>query len=240
MLDHRAGFLQAVAVRRPDLDTDGDGVPDELDRDNDGDGLFDIDEITGAAFGGHAATDPNNPDTSGDGMSDGDKARGRESLFVVFGRLAIYFNPVQESFETTVLGICRNDKRFRPEAYHFVREALDFATREVQRHEQDIPRHISGKELMEGFRRYALQEFGPMSLTVLRVWGINTTEDIGEIVFNMVKAGKLGKTEQDSLMDFTGGYDFAEAFAAPYEPRRSGTASGNRRRRNRRSQGRAF
>ena len=69
-IDHRSGFLQAVEVRRRDLDTDGDGVPDELDWDNDGDGLSDWDEVTGAPWGGIVTSNPNNPDTDGDGASD--------------------------------------------------------------------------------------------------------------------------------------------------------------------------
>lgn len=75
-LDHRAGFLQAMELRRAELDTDGDGVPDELDRDNDGDGLLDLAELDGSAFGGHAVTDHNNADTDGDGMTDGEEAAG--------------------------------------------------------------------------------------------------------------------------------------------------------------------
>jgi len=75
-LDHRAGFLPAVTVRHPDLDTDGDGVPDELDGDNDGDGLPDLAELDGSAFGGYAVTDHNHPDTDGDGMTDAAEAAG--------------------------------------------------------------------------------------------------------------------------------------------------------------------
>jgi hypothetical protein len=71
-----AGFLQAVDLKRPGLDTDGDGTPDELDPDNDNDALDDGDEIDGSAFGGYAATDPLLPDTDADGMDDGREAAG--------------------------------------------------------------------------------------------------------------------------------------------------------------------
>lgn len=69
VLLHYAGFLGGFSLR-PALDTDGDGLPDELDADNDGDTLADEAELDGSAFGGWAATDPNRRDTDGDGMSD--------------------------------------------------------------------------------------------------------------------------------------------------------------------------
>jgi len=75
-LVNRPGFLQVIDVRRPGLDTDGDGVPDELDGDNDGDGLGDRAELDGSAFAGYAVTDPNEADTDGDGMSDSAEAEG--------------------------------------------------------------------------------------------------------------------------------------------------------------------
>jgi uncharacterized repeat protein (TIGR04138 family) len=92
-------------------------------------------------------------------------------------------------------------------------------------------RHVSAAELLEGIRVYALQEYGPMALTVLRQWGLNSTEDVGEVVFNLVESGKLGKTEVDRRLYFANGYDFAEAFAAPFQPRgdRSAGRSGKDR-----------
>ena len=42
--------------------------------DNDGDGLGDTAEITGSSFNPATPTDPNNPDTCGSGMCDGEKA----------------------------------------------------------------------------------------------------------------------------------------------------------------------
>lgn len=56
-----------------------------------------------------------------------------------------------------------------------------------------------------------------MTLTVLRAWGLQRTEDFGELVFNLIEAGTFGKTEQDDRQDFAHGYDFAETFSRPFE-----------------------
>jgi len=105
------------------------------------------------------------------------------------------------------------DLRYTVEAYAFVRAGLDFTVRRL-----DTPRHVSGQELLDGLREFALAEFGPMTKTVLNGWGIRCTEDVGEIVFNMVESGLLGKTEKDSRADFSNGYDFDEAFRKPFRP----------------------
>jgi uncharacterized repeat protein (TIGR04138 family) len=57
-----------------------------------------------------------------------------------------------------------------------------------------------------------------MALTVLNSWGVRNTGDFGEIVFNLVETGKLGKTDEDKKEDFTNGYDFHEVFARPFLP----------------------
>jgi hypothetical protein len=71
---NHAGFLQAVDIKRPGLDTDGDGVIDELSTDNDGDALTDGEEIEGSEFDPATATLVNNPDTDGDNVPDGQEA----------------------------------------------------------------------------------------------------------------------------------------------------------------------
>ena len=109
--------------------------------------------------------------------------------------------------------ILNRDTRYSAEAYEFVRAGLDFTVRRLKK-----PRHVSGGELLEGLREFALNEFGPMTKTTLAEWGITCTEDFGEIVFNMVETGLLGKTDEDSRADFAGGYDFSEAFCRPFEP----------------------
>jgi len=109
--------------------------------------------------------------------------------------------------------ILARDPRYTVEAYAFVRDGLDSTVRSLKK-----PRHVSGQELLEGIREFAIEEFGPMAKTVLNGWGIQQTEDVGEIVFNMVETGLLGKTDEDSREDFANGYDFDEAFRKPFKP----------------------
>ena len=121
-------------------------------------------------------------------------------------------------FEQTLEKILQQDKRYSREAYGFVREALDYTQRIVAEKNEDKVRHVSGQELLEGSRQYALQVFGPMAMLVLAEWGITKCEDFGELVFNMVESGLLAKTQKDSRDDFKGGYDFEEAFRRPFAP----------------------
>ena len=79
--------------------------------------------------------------------------------------------------------------------------------------------HVSGQELLEGIRKYALDQYGPLTLTVFKDWNIKRCQDFGDIVFNLVDYGVLGKTDTDRLEDFHGGYDFKEAFLKPFVPR---------------------
>lgn len=126
------------------------------------------------------------------------------------------------SFEEAIEEIVQKDPRFDREAYFFVREGLDYTVKMLKKnpHGPAAQRHVTGQELLEGLRQYALEQFGPMSKTVLEQWGIRRCEDFGEIVFNMVESGILGKTEQDRREDFHGGYDFEEAFVRPFQPQR--------------------
>ena len=123
------------------------------------------------------------------------------------------------SFEEALEIIHTKDQRYEKDAYLFVREALDFTQKNIGRDTRGRVRHVTGQELVEGLRDYALQQFGPMALTVFEQWGVHNCQDFGEIVFNMVDFGLLAKTENDNRMDFEGGYDFEEAFRKPFLPR---------------------
>ncbi len=124
----------------------------------------------------------------------------------------------QTDFHEALRKILEHDQRYAADAYLFLREALDFTIKELKKPDKGPTRHVSGAELLDGIRQFALQEFGPLTLRVLHHWGVSRSEDFGEIVFNLVESGALGKTEEDRREDFAGGYDFERAFAAPFRP----------------------
>lgn len=134
------------------------------------------------------------------------------------------------NFDEVLEKIVTKDPRYSREAYLFLREALDHTQKMVAKtpkdaaprqaaKKDDAPRHVSGQQLLEGIRDFALQQFGPMTTTVLGEWGIRRCEDFGELVFSMVENSLLAKTDKDSRDDFKGGYDFDTAFRQPYLPK---------------------
>lgn len=121
-------------------------------------------------------------------------------------------------FAEAVARICARDRRYAPEAYLFLHEGLMQTLKQVQEKENKL-RQISGAELAQGLRETALAQFGPLALTVLARWGVRTTRDFGEIVFALLDAGLLGKTDDDKIEDFDHLYEFDQAFRAPFRPK---------------------
>ncbi|HOX01925.1 MAG TPA: hypothetical protein P5555_05370 [Candidatus Paceibacterota bacterium] len=124
----------------------------------------------------------------------------------------------EPDFQTTLDRIIAKDPRYHRDAYLFVREALDYTQKTVAKNSPRTPHHVTGQELLEGIRQYALGQFGPLTTVVLETWGVSRCEDFGEIVFNLVDCQLLSKTEQDSRNDFKGVYDFYTAFREPFLP----------------------
>lgn len=122
-------------------------------------------------------------------------------------------------FDDAINHLVAKDSRYPAGAYRFMRDALDFTLRQVRQDGQIEDRHVNGKELAEGIRNYALREFGPMVITVFDEWGIHSCRDFGEIVFNLIEARVFGKTEDDSVEDFVGHYEFDDAFVKPFLPK---------------------
>jgi uncharacterized repeat protein (TIGR04138 family) len=112
-----------------------------------------------------------------------------------------------KNFYQAVEDICLRDPRYKPDSYEFVMQALDFTQKEFKK-----DGHVSGQELLEGIRKFALAQYGPMAKTVLYHWGVTRTSDFGNIVFNMIEEKLFAKTDNDTRHDFDDVYDFETAF----------------------------
>ncbi|MFA5261772.1 MAG: Minf_1886 family protein [Candidatus Omnitrophota bacterium] len=121
---------------------------------------------------------------------------------------------MKQELDDILFEICERDPRYKDDAYEFVLEALSFTQKRLQR-----SRHVTGKELLEGIKDLLIEKFGPLTLTVLQHWGINSTEDFGHIVFNMVEKKVLSKTEEDNIESFRNIYDFEAVFKEYYRDR---------------------
>lgn len=122
-------------------------------------------------------------------------------------------------FEEAVVRIRREDDRYDSDAYVFLRDALDHSVRAKQEQMGEEYPHVAGRELLYGFRDLALDEFGSMAETVLEVWGVTCSEDVGEMVFQLIEMGAFGQSEDDSRADFKEVFTFDEAFREPFRPK---------------------
>ena len=111
-------------------------------------------------------------------------------------------------FYNLVEEICLQDKRYKPDAYEFVLGGLGFTQKKLKK-----ITHVTGVQLALGLRDYAINQYGALAGRVLSHWGINQTQDFGNIVFSMIEKKLLSKTEEDSLLDFDAVYDFKAAFS---------------------------
>ncbi len=105
--------------------------------------------------------------------------------------------------------------RYPLDAFHFVRRGLDYTVHRCHRHPEQLnegERHVSGRQLCEGLREYAIDQYGLLADLMLRRWRITRTEDFGQIVFSMVNGGLMQASPHDTLDDFADGFDFDEVF----------------------------
>ncbi|MCD6404617.1 MAG: hypothetical protein J7M19_02190 [Planctomycetes bacterium] len=116
-------------------------------------------------------------------------------------------------FLENVRDLARDDGHYDFQAYLFVFQALEFTLKRIGRR-----RHISGQELLEGIKDFAILNFGAMGKTVFDQWGVRESMDFGRMVFSLVEAGLMSKTEGDDISDFAGGFDFDKTFVQNYVP----------------------
>jgi uncharacterized repeat protein (TIGR04138 family) len=123
--------------------------------------------------------------------------------------------------DAKILELVRQDPRFTYEAYDFVCEAVSYTQDRLGRVAEDdedaSDRHVSGTELLRGTCELAIREFGLMAPVVFKQWGIRSTDDLGEIVFKLIQAERLSKSDRDDPEDFHDVFDLDKALAEGFE-----------------------
>lgn len=124
--------------------------------------------------------------------------------------------------------------RYPLDAFLFVQRGLDHTVRHLHGDEEDAVlapdeeatgpeamermeeaekgRHVSGRQLCEGIRDFAIDQYGVLAPVVLGHWNIRRSGDFGRIVFEMIDAGLMKKTDEDRVEDFDNVFDFRDAF----------------------------
>ena len=123
-------------------------------------------------------------------------------------------------FEQSVVSILKRDRRFDPHAYFFLKDALDFTLKRIAETNNGQARHVSGPELLAGFRDCALEQFGPMASTLLSEWSVRKCQDIGDMVFHLIEEQVFGKQDSDKKEDFSEAFDFEGSLVTPFLPAR--------------------
>jgi uncharacterized repeat protein (TIGR04138 family) len=122
--------------------------------------------------------------------------------------------------------LLRRDRRYHRNAYFFIFEALRYAQDQMglgQSVLSDDPmledqRHVTGQQLCEAIRRYAVEQYGMLAKSVLNDWGVRNTGDFGEIVFNLIEIGQMKKTDTDRREDFDNVFDFDDGLRDAFLP----------------------
>lgn len=123
-----------------------------------------------------------------------------------------------------IVELLQQDQRYHLEAYQFVREALAYAQKVMhmppsndESAEGTKDHHLTGQQLCQAIRQYALEQYGFMAKTVLNSWGVHKTGDFGEIVYNLIRIREMRKSKSDKREDFDDQFEFETAFDPKFE-----------------------
>jgi uncharacterized repeat protein (TIGR04138 family) len=127
--------------------------------------------------------------------------------------------------------LLKRDPRFKIEAYAFVRDALSYAQRTLMSQGslsvdsqfaelddvEDQSRHLTGQQLCEACRQHALEQYGYLAPLVLANWGLKSTSNFGDVVYNLIEIKHMRKSDADRREDFNDVFSFHDAFQPHFE-----------------------
>ncbi len=127
--------------------------------------------------------------------------------------------------DSTLFDLARSDQRYAYEAYQFVCEAVTFTQQRLGLidEDDDLPeelapeQHVSGEQLLRGGCAWPGRRFGLTAPLVFQRLGIHATDDFGDIVFRLIHANKLSRSDEDDPSDYREVFDLMQALREGYE-----------------------
>ena len=117
--------------------------------------------------------------------------------------------------QESVDDIIRDDARYPPQAYAFLRDGLGNASKDIYGETSTSPRgerHVTGEQLCLALRDLAIERWGMLARTVLENWNIRATIDFGNMVYLLIEHKIMKRTEEDSIEHFRDVFDFETGF----------------------------
>ena len=120
--------------------------------------------------------------------------------------------------DAKILEAVKDDSRYAYEAFEFICDAVTFTQDRLGRSpgpcdSEEVNHHVGAGELLRGTCELAVREFGLMAPLVFEYWGVHATDDIGNIVFNLIRIDRLSRSERDDPEDFRDAFDLGRALA---------------------------
>jgi uncharacterized repeat protein (TIGR04138 family) len=109
----------------------------------------------------------------------------------------------KNAFRVKLEEICESDPRFSFEAHEFILKSLQKALTSNGRPRR-CGEHINASQVVNSVCTRARKEWGSDAPTQLKRLGIESSSDVGEIIFLLVKNQCLGKDPEDKQSDFDG------------------------------------
>lgn len=106
--------------------------------------------------------------------------------------------------EEVLKQLAKEDTRYPAESYKFLLHCLGVVQTRKEK------KQVSGQDLCFVFKEAGCHYFGFLARTVFDHWGIKRTEDIGNIVYNLIGAGIMKKQKSDKRSDFKNVFNFNE------------------------------
>ena len=123
--------------------------------------------------------------------------------------------------DARILEAVKEDNRYAYEAYEFVCDAVKFTQDRLglgqDHNDEEADNHVGAADLLTGCCDLAIRDFGMMAPVVFEHWGIRATDDIGNIVFNLIHIDRLKSSDRDDPDDFRDAFDLNRALTEGFE-----------------------